>query len=74
MFYMGGSKNNGTPKSSILIGFSIIFTIHFGMPLFLETSISNPLDLVVGSQAGIPPLTLGAMQEASHLGQTIATH
>ena len=34
---MGASKNNGTPKSSILIGFSIIFTIHFGgkIPLFL---------------------------------------
>ena len=29
------------PKSSILIGFSIIFTIHFGAPLFLETSIST---------------------------------
>ncbi len=26
----GVSKNNGTPKSSILVGFSIIFTIHFG--------------------------------------------
>ncbi len=37
--YMGVSKNNGTPKSSVLIGFSIIFTIHFGVPLFLETSI-----------------------------------
>ena len=34
---MGVSKNNGTPKSSILIGFSLIFTIHFGgkIPLFL---------------------------------------
>ena len=29
---MGVSKNRGTPKSSILIGFSIIFTIHFGVP------------------------------------------
>ena len=30
----------GTPKSSILIGFSLIFTIHFGgPPLFLETPI-----------------------------------
>ena len=38
-FHLGVSKNNGTPKSSILIGFSIIFTIHFGVPLFLETSI-----------------------------------
>ena len=27
------------PKSSILIGFSIIFTIQFGVPLFLETHI-----------------------------------
>ncbi len=27
---MGVSKNTGTPKSSILIWFSIIFTIHFG--------------------------------------------
>ena len=27
------------PKSSILIGFSIIFTIHFGVLLFLETPI-----------------------------------
>ena len=27
---LGVSKNKGAPKSSILIGFSIIFTIHFG--------------------------------------------
>ena len=27
------------PKSSILIGFSIIFTIHLGVPLILETPI-----------------------------------
>ena len=37
--HMGVSKNRGTPKSSISIGFSIIFTIHFGVPLFLETPI-----------------------------------
>ncbi len=52
---MGVSKNRGTPKSSILIGFSIIFTIHFGgfPPIFgnihihvtcqLQTEIGNPL-------------------------------
>ena len=36
---MGVSKNNGTPKSSILIGLSIIFTIHFGgfPPIFGNT-------------------------------------
>ena len=51
---LGVSKNSGTPKSSILIGFSIIFTIHFGVPLLLETSIwiwkemSFPDPLVAG--------------------------
>ena len=35
---VGVSENRGgPPKSSISIGFSIIFTIHFGVPLFLET-------------------------------------
>ena len=35
---MGVSKNRGTPKSSILIGCSII-NHSFGIPLFLETPI-----------------------------------
>ena len=38
---MDVSANGGfPPKSAILVGFSIIFTIHFGVPLFLETPIS----------------------------------
>ena len=37
--HMGVSENRGTPKSCILIGFSIVFTIHFGVSLFLETPI-----------------------------------
>ena len=36
--YMDVSKNRGTPKSSISIGFSIL-----GVPLFLETSIYNSI-------------------------------
>ena len=41
--HMDASENRGTPKSSLLIGFSIIFTIHFGVPLFFgNTHISNP--------------------------------
>ena len=50
--HMGVSKNNGTPKSSILIGFSTIFTIHFGVPLFLETPIliSSSLPVIVKHQ------------------------
>ena len=45
---MGVSENRGTPKSSILIRFSIIFTMHLGVPLFLETpkwSAKKPGDL-----------------------------
>ena len=39
VIYVGVSKNHGIPKSSILIGFSIIFTIHFGgnTPIFGNT-------------------------------------
>ena len=46
--YMGVSKNDGIPKSSILIGFSIIFTIRFGVPLFLETPTSTFKFLALG--------------------------
>jgi len=35
---MDVSENRGTPKSSILIGFSIL-NHSFGVPLFLETPI-----------------------------------
>ena len=38
--YMGVSENRGTPKSSILIGISII-NHPFWVPLFLETPISG---------------------------------
>ena len=38
---MDVSENGGTPKSSILIWFSTIFTIHFGVALFLETPKNN---------------------------------
>ena len=37
---MDVSENSGSPKSSILIGFSIFFTIHFGgTPIFGNTHI-----------------------------------
>ena len=46
----------GTPKSSILIGFSIIKFIHFGVPLFLETPIFVSLRPLVsgGGSGGLP--------------------
>ena len=34
---MGVSENNGTPKSSILIGFSIIYHPFWGTPIFGNT-------------------------------------
>ena len=37
--YMGVSKNNGTPKLSILIGFSIINHQFWGTPIFGNTHI-----------------------------------
>ena len=41
--YMDVSKNRGTPKSSILIGFSVIFTIHLGgFPTILGNTHDNP--------------------------------
>ena len=36
---MGVSKNNGTPKSSILIGFSLINHPFWGIPIFGNTHI-----------------------------------
>ena len=42
LYHMDVSENSGvSPKSSIFIGFSIIFTIHFGVPLFLDCTLSN---------------------------------
>ena len=42
MYIWGFPKIVGfPPKSSIFIEFSIIFTIHFGVPLFLETPICS---------------------------------
>ena len=39
--YMGVSKNRGTPKSSILIGFSIINHPFWGTPIFGNTHIGE---------------------------------
>ena len=36
-FYIGVSKNSGTPKSSILIGFSLINHPFWGTPIFGNT-------------------------------------
>ena len=56
--YMGVSKNNGTPKSSILIGFSII-NHPLWVPLFLETPIWLVVKMLVPEFGPITPFTLG---------------
>ena len=48
---MGVSKNNGTPKSSILIGFSIIHYPFWGTPIFGNTQIYYTYD--PGGEIGI---------------------
>ena len=48
--YMGVSKNNGTPKSSILIGFSIINHPFWGTPIFGNTHIE--IEHVVTTNSG----------------------
>ena len=39
--YMGVSKNNGTPKSSILIGFAILNHPFWGTPIFGNIHMSD---------------------------------
>ena len=45
---MGVSKNNGTPKSSILIGFSIVNHPFWGTPIFGNTQMSVVQNCVFG--------------------------
>ena len=53
---MGVSKNSGTPRSSILIGFSIINHPFWGIPIFGNTHMSltgigwNYMELVYGTR------------------------
>ena len=49
--HLGVSKNCGTPKSSILIGFSIINHPFWGTPIFGNTHLSK--DGNISSQDGI---------------------
>ena len=44
MVHMGVSKNNGTPKSSILIGFSIINHPFWGTFIFGNVHVSHHRD------------------------------
>ncbi len=55
--YMGVSKNNGTPKSSILIGFSIINHPFWGTPIFGNTHILPFVSFQVSSYSIFVPTT-----------------
>ena len=62
-FYMGVSKNNGkTPQIiHLFVGFSIIFTIHFGgqIPLFLvQHPYMSPQKIFNRSYRHLPPSSL----------------
>ena len=49
---LGVSKNNGTPKSSILIGFSIINHPFWGTPIFGNTQLKLNRKITVGKHGG----------------------
>ena len=56
--YMGVSKNRGTPKSSILIGFSIINHPFWGIPIFGNTHIGKWTILLMVQKSGVHQLRL----------------
>ncbi len=49
-FYLGVSKNNGTPKSSLLIGFSLINHPFCGTPIFGNTHLNIFVGFLVSSE------------------------
>ena len=53
--HLGVSENRGTPKSSIFIGISIIFTIHFGgfIPIFGNPPFRMKLSTFDGSSVAL---------------------
>ena len=53
---MGVSENNGTPKSSILIGFSIINHPFWGTPIFGNTHIATQCEHTVETLHNAAPL------------------
>jgi len=71
--YIGVSKNSGTPKSSILIGFSIINHPFWDTPIFGNTRISPAFMFVLrwtrmGSRGRIsPPITADMRQQCLYV-------
>ena len=69
--YLRVSKNNGIPKSSILIGFSMIFTIHFGgfPPIFGEHpsgSLGRSRFGLRGLKSPVSLVAFGAIEQARY--------
>jgi len=54
-------RNRVPPQSSILIGFSIIFTIHFGVPIYVHSEI---LDVMLFTQVTGDPKEVEQCPEA----------
>ena len=74
VLYVGVSKNRGTTKKSILIGFSLIFTIHFGgfPPIFGSTPMCSidfsgwrKIELPLGILAHVKEKTLCSQESGS---------
>ena len=64
--HMGVSKNSGTPKSSILMGFPLE-TIHFGVPPFTETLIYFDMNMNIGKRQPLRGCTIDSKISAFFL-------
>ena len=64
IIHFRGSINGGTPKSSILMGFSMGFfltkTIHFGVPWLLKQPL--PIACICSCEIKVRPRSLGALR------------
>ena len=70
--HMDVSENSGTPKTSILIGFSIINHPFWGtVPLFLETPISSLVPKGTGKGQTVTYQELHSLHQKSYTQQQI---
>ena len=69
---MGVSKNNGTPKSSILIGFSTINHPFWGITIFGNTYISQEHCLRILSGLTLWPEAAAKLLHAGYIDCIIA--
>ena len=72
--YLGVFKNRGTPKSSILIRFSIINHPFWGTPIFGNTHLSSGDLLWKSSLIGNKPVFIGTISDFAMRKASLLNH